>query len=558
MTNFILASGAFSGLYVNPIKIGVTLVLLYAWAAGVQWIDRDTHKVKTRRESWNMIVLAGGFVGYVALFVPPWSGGLFTLGTIFWALVCGGAMLAYIIHRNSRVMPDARILTIGHVKRLFRKDATESATQKGTRVQLIGADGKKAELPQDAESARDYDAAQDFLYDALWRRSEVTDVVAGKDKYRVVYRVDGVANESQEGLQPELGERIFRYLKKLAGLSVEEIRRPQTGKIRCALLSHTGDPPHAEVKTSGTMQGERLTLKTQSGPALMRLHDLGLAPARLESVKGFLQKSHGLVLITAPSRNGITTTQYAILKSHDAYINNIHAIERERLLDLDNVTQQLFEGSNKDVNFARMLQSVLRREPDIVLVDNCEDHETAMVAARAASEDRKIYMGMQAKDSFDALGKFVSLLGDNKMAAKSLIGIINQRLVRLLCTDCREAFQPDPATLKKLNLPADKIDKFYRPPTEQKLDRKGRPILCQTCRGTGYVGRSGVFEVLVVDEAVAALIAEGAPVSRIKAQCRKSRMYYLQEEAILKVIEGITSMPEILRCISSGNEEGKG
>lgn len=558
MTQPLLAAGPELMGYVNPIKIVATLGLLYAWAAGVQWIDRDTNKVKTRREHWNMIVLAGGLVGYVALLIPPWSGGLFLVGTAFWALISGGAMLAYVIHRNSRVLPETRILTVGHAKRLVSRGGEKAASEKGMRVQLAGRDGKKVDLPTDPEEARDFDAVQDFLYDVLWRRAEVADLVAGKESYRVAYRVDGVAAESTEGLPPEQGERIFRYLKKLAGLNVEEIRRPQSGKIRCALLSHTGEPPEAEVRTSGTMAGERLTLKTQAGPVLMRLPDLGFAAPRLESIKGFLQKPHGLVLITAPPRNGMTTTQYAILKSHDAYINNIHALEREKLLDLDNVTQQIFEGSNKDVNYARMLQSVLRREPDIVLVDLCEDHETAMVATRAAAEDRKIYMGMHAKDTFDALGKYLTLLSDNKMAAKALLGATNQRLVRLLCTDCREAFQPDPATLKKLNLPADKIDKFYRPPTEQKLDRKGKPIVCQNCRGSGYVGRLGVFEVLVVDDEVAGLIREGAPMNRIKAQCRKNRMYYLQEEAILKVIEGVTSMPEILRCISSGAEESRG
>jgi type II secretory ATPase GspE/PulE/Tfp pilus assembly ATPase PilB-like protein len=425
------------------------------------------------------------------------------------------------------------------------------------RVQLTGADGKKVGLPEDAEEAKDYDAVQDFLYDVLWRRAEAVDVVAGKDAYRVVHAVDGVPSENQETIRAEDGERVFRYLKRLAGLNVEEIRRPQVGRIKASLLSQAGDPGETEVRTSGTTAGERLSLRVRTGPTLMRIPDLGLAAPRLEVIKSFLAKSHGLVLISAPSKHGLTTTQYAILKTHDAYINNIHALEREKLLDLDNVTQQIFEGSNKDVNFARTLQSVLRREPDIVLVDNCEDHETALVASRAAADDRKIYMGIQGEDTFDALSRYLGLLGDNAMAAKALLGVINQRLVRLLCTECREAFKPDAATLTKLNLPADKIERFYRPPTEQKVDRKGRPILCTTCRGTGYVGRTGVFEVLAVDPSIAELIREGAPINRIKAQCRKNKMYYLQEEGILKVIDGTTSMNEVLRCLGSRNSQTK-
>ena len=196
-----------------------------------------------------------------------------------------------------------------------------------------------------------------------------------------------------------------------------------------------------------------------------------------------------------------------------------------------------------------MLQTVMRREPNIVMIGECEDRDTASLATRAAAEDRKIYLGLHAKDCFDALGKYLSLVGDNTLASKALLGVINQRLVRVLCTECREAFQPDSVTLKKLNLPFDKIERFYRPPTEKKVDRRGRPILCMNCQGSGYVGRVGVFELLLVDENVAKLIAEGAPTNRIKSQCRKNKMYYLQEEALLKVIDGTTSMDEILRCL---------
>jgi len=223
-------------------------------------------------------------------------------------------------------------------------------------------------------------------------------------------------------------------------------------------------------------------------------------------------------------------------------------------VDLDNITQRVFEGNNADVNYARMLQSILRREPDIVMVGECEDRETAQVATRAAADDRKIYLGLHAKDSFDALGKYLTFADDAKTASKGLIGILNQRLIRVLCTNCRESFKPDPAMLKKLNLPGDKIECFHRPPTKPMLDKKGREVPCPQCQGTGYVGRTGLFELLVVDPAVAQLIAEAAPVAKIKIQCRKNRMHYLQEEGLLKVIDGTTSINEILRGAKSEGE----
>jgi len=550
MTTSLLAAVPDGIGYINFVKTGVVLLLLLGWAAAAQWIDRDTDVVKTKREQWNLIVLAGGAVAYFVLFVPPWSGGYFMLGLTFWLLIAGGSMLAYLVHRNGRVVPDRRVLTIGHVKRLVsRGEGRRDRSEKGMRVRITDHAGKFVDSPKEPEEARAFHNVQDFLHDVLLRRAADVKMVAGKESYRLVVRIDGVEAERPEGVPPDVGERMFRYFKKLAGLNVEEIRRPQSGRIQASLLSHEGEPPYAEVRTSGTTAGERLSLHIQSGPVLMRFPELGIAPSRLEQVKQFVGKSHGLFLMSAPPRHGLTSTQYAVLRSHDAYMNNIHALERRKLIDLDNVTQKVYEGNNADVNYARELQSVLRREPDIVLVGDCEDRETAKIATRAAADNRKIYLGIQAKDTFDALGKYLTLVEDNALAAKALLGLTNQRLIRVLCKDCREAFQPDAPTLKKLNLPADKIERLYRPPTEPKLNKRGKEIVCQTCQGTGYVGRVGVFEVLVVDPTVAKLIAEGATIDKIKAQCRKNKMRYLEEEALLKVIDGTTSMNEFLRCL---------
>lgn len=551
----LLAQVPGQGPYVNLLKIAVVVGLLFLWALAAQWVDRDTNVVKTKREQWNVIVISGAFVGFVALFAPPWPGYLFFAGIAAWLLLAGGALLAYVVHRNGRVIPENRVLTPAHIKQLLGGEkADKAADDKGLRVRLNDHAGKTIPFPQEPEAAKDYEAAQDFLFDLLWRRAADIDMVSGKEKFRVMYRVDGVAAEVPDGIPAEQGERVLRFLKKAAGLNVEEIRRPQTGRIQAALLSHNGDLGYSEVQTSGTTAGERLRLRVQSGPVLRKIDALGIPPQRLESIREMQKRDHGLILVSSPPQSGLTTTQYALLRTHDAYMENIHTLERRKLCELDNMTQRIYEGANADVNFARMLQSILRREPDIVLVGECEDRETAQIAARAAAEDRRIYMGMVARDSFDALGKFVSYVDDPKLAAKALTGVTAQRLVRVLCTNCREAYRPDAATLKKLNLPADKIEQFYRPPTQQAVDKKGRPVVCLNCQGSGYVGRTGVFEVLKIDDAVRALIAEGAPIDRIKMQCRKSRMYYLQEEGLLKVIDGTTSMNEVLRALRPEGE----
>lgn len=548
----VLSAATDVGGYLSIWKILVVLVVVFLWCQATVWVDRDTDVVKTQRERWNMIVLSGAAVGFLWLFVPPWEGGKFYLGIGGFALIAGGPILGYVVHRNSRVTPANRILTPAHAKRLIAREGGGAAmpkSHKGVRVTLSNHEGDFVEPPSDPEELKAFDQAQDFLYDVLWRRASEVDLVPGKERYRMLLKIDGVATEDSDGVDPEEAEALIRFLKTHAGLNLEEVRRPQTGRITAKLLAEDKDHGHTEVITSGTTAGERLRLRVQSGPVLMRLHEIGIAEPRLEHVKGFLGKKNGLVILSAPKEHGLTTTEYAIIKSHDAYINNIHALEREVLVEVDNITQQVFEGTNKDVDHARMLQSVLRREPDIVLVAECDDRDTARVATQVAADDRKIYLGMHAKDSFSALRRYLAWVEDNKLVAKSLLGVVNQRLVRVLCTECREAFLPDPATLKKLNLPADKIERFYRPPTGEQTTKRGKPVVCQNCRGSGYLGRTGVFEVLVVDDAVRKLIAGGAPLEHVKAECRKKKMLYLQEEGLLKVIEGTTSMQEVLRCL---------
>lgn len=552
----ILASAPDGEGYVNLIKVGVVLVGLLLWGITAQWIDRDTDKVKTQREKWNMIVLSGGLVSYFWLLVPPWSDGLFMVGLLGWLAIAGGPMLGYVLHRNGRVIPANRILTPKHFKQLLGLDKSgkKGVSTKGLRVQLEDHDGKFVEPPDEPGGLVAYDLVQDFLYDLLWRRATDVDLVITKDRYRLIYKIDGVATEKPDGVPLEDGERIIQFMKKIAGLNVEEIRRPQSGSIEVSLLNQEGPVGKTEVSTSGSTAGERLRLHIQAEAKLLRLQDLGITKQRVERVKKFLSNKNGIVLFSSPPENGLTTTQYAILRSHDAYINNIHALERKSLMDIDNITQQIYDGPNKDVDYARTLQMVLRREPDIVMVSDCDDRETARIAIRSAADNRKIYLGMHANDSFDALGKFLTWVGNNALSAKGLLGVVNQRLVRVLCEECREAFKPDPDTLKKLNLPADKIEHFYRPPTQAPVTKRGKEVICLGCQNTGYKGRVGVFEVLVIDTVISKLIADGAPINRIKAQCRKNKMYYLQEEGLLKVMDGTTSMNEVLRCLKTNDK----
>ena len=534
--------------YFNLIKLAVFTALFVGWAYVCQWVDRDTEAVKTNREQWNAIVVSGGITGLAVALLMPWSGFKFFLGLAFWLLLSGGAALAYTFHRNGRVVPAARVLTGGHFKRVLGGQGRKKKQRvdKGQRVRLADAQGHQIEAPQDPEEYDQYSTAQEFLFDVLWRRSSDVDILLGKERARLFYRIDGAALEQKDRLTLEDAERVTRYLKRLAGLNPEERRRPQTGKIGAALLATSGDLARVEVHGSGSTAGERLRLRVRTAESCKRLSELGLGKRDQEKLLGLIKAEIGLVIVSGVKQSGVTTTQYAIIRSHDAFMQNLHTLERNPLLELDNITQNKYAGGNSGVSYARRLQSVLRREPDVILVGECDDRETAQLACRAAATDRKVYLAFEGKGAFEVLERFRQMVDDQSLVGKALRGVINQRLVRLLCPACRQGFKPDERLLKKLNLPAGDVE-FHRPPTEPVLDRKGHEIICQTCQGTGYVGQTGVFEIMVAEDAVRKLLAKGAPIDRIRDHCRQARMHDLRRAGLQKVYDGVTSLDEILR-----------
>ena len=529
-------------------KIVTVLLVFVAWTFASQWVDRDADRVKTKREMWNSVVLAGGLGGVAIMILLPWKLQAFWLGLAFWIILAAGALIAYVVHRNGRLAPGNHVMTMGHMKRVIAglKGNKDKKTDKGIRVKMLGPDRKPIEKPTDPQESDEFDATQDFLFDILWKRASDVDVLIGDEAVRVIYKIDGVAFEQENSLDREGSEQVLSFLKRASGLNAEEKRRPQTGRISVGLLGGGEKPSGLDVRTSGSTKGERLRLKLNRISTLLKAEELGFDEKRLAKFKELTSLDTGLVLFAGPAESGITTTEYATLRSHDAYLQNVYSLETKAMMTLDNITQQMHKGVSDEVSYPRTLQTVLRREPDIVLVDQCEDRETAQIAARAAVE-KKIYMTIRASSTFDAVARLIALVEDPKAVAKGLVGVVGQRLLRVLCNACREAYQPDEQLLRKANLPVDKIEHFYRPPSEAILDKKGREIICQTCQNSRYVGRTGVFELLMISDEMRNLIAGGASANRIKAQARSEKMRYLQEEGLLKVITGVTSMAEVMR-----------
>ncbi|MEK6643151.1 MAG: ATPase, T2SS/T4P/T4SS family [Planctomycetota bacterium] len=550
----ILAELPVEGAYISPFKLVAFVLCFLLWAHNAGWVQSDIKKIRIPPGAWTPLVFFSGIAGLLAfLFIP-----LFWIGLLIFAALYGACIISYVVTRNKRVAPSETVLSMAHLGRLGKGKATAAELSAKDRVRIKDAHGKNPPWPNEPDQHAGYQALQDLLFDAIWRRaSDVRMDLAPNQPVTVVYRIDGV-DRAREPIAAELGPLVFVHFKRIAGHNIEERRKPQVGKFKAAIgAGGKGDKAvEVELKSAGSTAGERITFRMTSDENKFQIADIGLLKDQLEKYLA-LKPAKGVVVITAPKANGLTSTLYAMLRSHDAFMQNIHSLEVAKLMDLENVTQHVFDSQGGTVSFGKRLRSIIRTDPDITLAGDTPDAETAQLVAQTGKAGKRIYAGLNAKDVFSALGAYVEAVGDPALAAAGLLLVTNQRLVRLLCTHCRKAYRPDPAILKKGNLPQGEDRPFYRPPNpdEIEVDKKGNPMICAVCQGSGYLGRTGVFETLFVDEAIRAMIARGVPLATIKAEVRKKGMLFLQETALRKVYDGVTSIAEVLRVTKSETDK---
>jgi type II secretory ATPase GspE/PulE/Tfp pilus assembly ATPase PilB-like protein len=259
------------------------------------------------------------------------------------------------------------------------------------------------------------------------------------------------------------------------------------------------------------------------------------------AIREVVTQPHGMFLCCGPTGSGKSTTLYACLREIDRYQKNIITIEDPIEYHLDNITQ-LEINTKSGQTFAQSLRSVLRQDPDVIMIGEIRDQETATIACQAANTGHMVFSTVHSNDAITALFRLLDLGVEPFMIASALSAVLAQRLVRSLCETCKEPYKPKPEFLQKANLPVEKVDLFYRPPEAPQQ-------VCPACGGTGYLGRTGIFELLVITDPIRELIRENPSLNAIKAEARKAGMIYLQEDGLRQVIQGKTSIKELLRVV---------
>ncbi len=355
-------------------------------------------------------------------------------------------------------------------------------------------------------------------------------------KYAVRFRIDGLLREMLS-FSPTLRLAITSRLKILSNLDISERQKPQDGRIELKIGSRDLD---LRVSTLPTAFGEKIVMRVlDRANILMGFKDLGFSVGNLDHLSRLIRQPYGIILITGPTGSGKSTTLYAALNTVKSPEVNIVTVEDPVEYQLNGINQ-VQVNLKKDLNFATILRSVLRQDPDIIMVGEIRDPETGAMATEAALTGHLVFSTLHTNDAAGAVTRLVEMGIEPFLLGPSLLGVVAQRLVRKVCADCRELYQPRPAELERLDLIGLSEDVVF-------AKAKG----CAQCKQRGYRGRTGIHEVLVIDDVMRQLISEKAPQSTLVEYATQQGFIDMRIDGIKKVVAGITTVEEILR-VSKG------
>ncbi|MBW8002432.1 MAG: hypothetical protein FVQ80_10490 [Planctomycetes bacterium] len=538
--NLILASIQYGG-YISIIKLVIFLIMFMPSLMLITWVYTDASTVGTKEKFWTAIVFAAIAAASLLWLILP----LFIVGLAIYLIAVAVTTLAYVKHRNSMVLEYDRILTPEHIKGLFSSDRAEKLDALKSFL-FITANKNDVPMPEPkTPEFYGYKAAYDIFHDAIWRRASNILYTPTHQNYNVIYVIDGVPIK-QPSVEKEHLKNFINFVRQLADLDVKERRKPQKGRFS---LIHQENQIDWEIITAGSTMGEQLKLTRKTYEGLSKLSDLELMPEQLKQLAELQNQKQGIFIISGPKKSGVTTTFYALMKEHDAFLNSIETLELDITADVPNVDQKAFSLTDTGTTtFAKKLFGIVRMGPDIVGVAGCNDSESAKIAAKAANDGKLIYITLEADNVIQALDKWRKLVADENLAIDTLVGITNQRLLRKLCDECKQGYTPNSEILRKFNLPAEKAKVLYR---EGKViyDKHNKPITCENCQGTGFIERTAVFEIITLDDELREQI-KSKPAADVNSAFKRAKMRYLQEHAMKKVIAGTTAINEMVRVFA--------
>jgi general secretion pathway protein E len=461
------------------------------------------------------------------------------------------------------VREDLEAVTLAETRRILRRPvrpfvlsnerfehalAQVYARQDNEAQQLIGDIGQDMDLAQLAQELPQItdlleavdDAPIIRLINALFTqalRENASDIHIEPFENRSVVRVrvDGTLRDVLEPPRT-LHAAVVSRIKIMAQLDIAEKRLPQDGRITLRLA---GRPVDVRVSTLPTGHGERVVLRLLDKQAgRLQLDKLGMSPPTLAQLDELIHQPHGIMLVTGPTGSGKTTTLYAALSRLDANTLNMMTVEDPIEYDLDGVGQTQV-NPRIDMTFARALRAILRQDPDVIMIGEIRDLETAQIAVQASLTGHLVLATLHTNDAASAVTRLIDMGVEQFLLASTLLGVLAQRLIRLLCKECRKPHIPDAAEGAAFS-------------DEPVPDVIYSAVGCAACNWTGYQGRSGIYELIAIDDPIRQLVHDAAAEAQIRDYAARRGMVSLRRDGMRWVAQGTTSFEEVLRVTREG------
>lgn len=546
----------YNGAYLSPWKILGTWTFFLLWVRSTDWVSQDAQALKMRWTLWNPIVFFSFFIALLLLWILPWFAVGATLLVIAYAVPLG----TYVYMRNQNVTsPYDKVLTYKHTHRWLARKFNSIG------INVAGGDIDPRELGPDikltvrgsgderadnvnlltARNSPGFMPARVLLDDALAQRATHVMLDYKADSVGVRYQVDGLWHD-RSAIERAEGDPVLAVFKSLAALKVEDRRSRQSGAFN---LEAAKQKMTCNITSQGTSTGERVLLQFDVAKSPFKtLEDLGMRAKTQEQLQALISEN-GIVIFCSLPGGGLTTSIDVALANTDRFIRNFVEVvdEAKRGHDIENVHVTTYSSAEGETPMT-VLPKLVRTYPDVFVLRDVADLDTLTVLCEQAADNHLVVTSTRAKEAVEALLRIMMLKIPPADFAPLVRGVLNVRLIRKLCEACKEAYPPPAEVLKQLGLPAGKIESLYRPPT-QPIDPKKPDVVCEACQGIGYYGRTGIFELLLVNETIQQVLTTAPKLENLRAAARKNKHRSLQEEGVLLVARGVTSLQELLRVL---------
>lgn len=535
------------------VKIISLVLLILVWVKSGEWVNYDSQIFGLSYRKWNAII----FFPFAALllgsfFFPVPFVARFPLLAVIWL----ATLLPYVVVHNKNVEPHQTVLTGAWLRYSFAQLANKlgikvsaerkAAYEKGAAIDLLPMGGKDTSEDNanllTARQSPGYVVLKNVLAEVIGRRAERVLLDYTQQAVNTRYEVDGVWH-SAEMRDRESSDVMLAVIKTLSNLDIKERRRKQSGQFGAKF---EGETYLCSIVSQGAKAGERVVLTLQRGkPDLESYEALGMREDIQRRWSDFMFQDKGLVILSTLPGGGLTTITDVSLMETDRLMRDFCAIEEanHRNREVQNVAVNTYDASAGQTPDT-ILPNLIRTYPNVYVVRDFVNRETAKLLFDEIRDEHLVITTTRSRDAAEALLRMLQMKVPSKDFAAIVTAVLHQRLVRVLCPNCKVSYLPSPEVLRKLGIPVGKIEKLYRPPKPEEIEKP-----CPTCRGLAYKGRTGIFELLEVTDQMREILVKQPKLELLRKAAKAARHRSLQEEGILLVAKGATSLPELMRVL---------